>query len=59
MVLSRRFLDSDPLEFIIKQQEPEVILTQRVEVGAGDENFMELTLEPTGGAPGDHRGGSS
>ena len=51
MVLSRRFLDSDPLEFIIKQQEPEVILTQRVEVGAGDENFVELTLEPDGEAP--------
>jgi len=51
MVLSRRFLDSDPLEFIVKQQEPEVVLSQRVEVAPGDENFLEITLEPDGEAP--------
>ncbi len=51
MILSRRFLDSDPLEFIIKQQEPEVVLTQPVEIASGDENFTEIELEPDGEAP--------
>lgn len=51
MILSRRFLDSDPLEFIIKQQEPEIVLTQPVEIASGDDNFTEIELEPDGEAP--------
>lgn len=51
MILSRRFLDSDPLEFIIKQQEPEVVLTQPVEVTSGSDNLTEIELEPDGEAP--------
>jgi hypothetical protein len=51
MILSRRFLDSDPLEFIIKQQEPEVVMTQPVEIASGDKNFTEIELEPDGEAP--------
>lgn len=51
LMVMRRFLDSDPFEFILGQQEPEMVMSQPVEVVEGEPNHVEIELEPDGDPP--------
>lgn len=46
-----RFLDGDPIQMIVKQEEPETVFRTEVEVEVGGENFVDVTLEADGEGP--------